>query len=75
MRDFVVEYEFRKYFTFLESSVATPERLEVKVIMYSTAYHIYKDKATNTWHNHSGKFEFSLGLLKAVGETLDGFMI
>ncbi|MEJ6980510.1 hypothetical protein WG906_08620 [Pedobacter sp. P351] len=74
MRDFVVEYEFRKYNTFLESSVATPERLEVKLILYKTEYHIYKDKATNTWHNHTGKFEFSLGLLKEIGQTLDGFL-
>lgn len=74
MRDFVVEYEFRKYFTFLESSVATPERLEVKLIMYKTEYSIYKDKITNTWHNHVSRFEMSKGLLNAVGETLDEFL-
>ena len=74
MKDFVVECEFRKYFTFLESSVATPERLEVKVIMYKTVYSIYKDKATNTWHNHASGFEMSPNLLTAMGETLDGFL-
>jgi hypothetical protein len=74
MRDFIVEYEFRKYFAFLESSVATPERLDVKFIMYKTEYFIYKDKATNTWNNHAGKFELSKGLLSAVGEKLDEFL-
>jgi len=74
MRDFVVEFENRNYFAFLESSVATPERLEVKLIMYKTEYSIYKDKATNTWHNHVSRFEMSKGLLKAIGEILDGFL-
>lgn len=71
MTDFSVEYENRFYNTFLDSSVVTPERIEVKVIMYSTVYPIYKDRATGEWHNHIGKFELGRGLLDALGAKLD----
>ncbi|WP_207533214.1 hypothetical protein [Desertivirga arenae] len=71
MTDFKVEFENRFYTTFLESSEVTPERVEVKVIMYGTVYAIWKDKNTGKWNNHISKFELSLGLLKAVGEKLD----
>jgi hypothetical protein len=71
MTDFKVEFENRFYSTFLESSVVTPERIEVKVILYGTVYPIYKDKATGEWHNHIGKFELGLGLLTAMGQKLD----
>lgn len=74
MKDFKVEFEFRNYTMFLESSNATPETLDVKVIMYNTVYHIYKDKATNTWHNHISNFQLGKGLLQAVGDTLDDFL-
>ncbi|MBC7914722.1 MAG: hypothetical protein H7Y07_11450 [Pyrinomonadaceae bacterium] len=74
MTDFIVEFDFRKYTMFFESSTVTPDTIEVKVIMYSTVYHIYKDKTTKVWQNHPGKFELSKGLLEAVGHKLDNFL-
>jgi hypothetical protein len=74
MTDFKVEFENRFYTTFLESSEVSADRVEVKIIMYSTVYAIWKDKNTGQWHNHISKFELSLGLLKAVGEKLDDFL-
>ena len=74
MTDFKIEYAQRIYTTFLESSEVTADRVEVKIIMYSTVYAIYKDKGTGLWHNHLSKFELSSGLLEAVGAKLDDFL-
>jgi len=71
MTDFKVEFENRFYTTHLESSEVTADRVEVKVIMYSTVYQIWKDKQTGEWHNHLSKFELSKGLLDAVGAKVD----
>lgn len=71
MTNFKVEYENRYYTTTLDSSEVTADRVEVKVIMYSTAYLVWKDKGTGEWHNHVSKFELSEGLLKALGKNLD----
>jgi hypothetical protein len=74
VRDFKVDFENRIYTMFLESSNASADTIEVKVIMYSTLYSIYKNKATNSWHNHISKFELGKGLLSAIGEKLDEFL-
>lgn len=71
MVDFKIEYDDRIYTMFLESSQVVENTIEVKVIMYSTVYNIYKDKKNNTWHNHISKFELSEGLLNAIGSRLD----
>ncbi|WP_207426292.1 hypothetical protein [Pedobacter sp. SYSU D00535] len=71
MIDFKVEYDDRIYSVFLDSSHVTPETVEVKVVLYSTIYNIYKKKDTNTWHNHISKFELSKGLLEAIGARLE----
>jgi len=71
MADFKIEFENRFYTTHLESSEETEETIEVKLIMYSTAYNIWKDKKTGTWRNHLSKFELSEGLLKAAGNKVD----
>ena len=74
MTDFKVEFENRIYSVFLDSSVVTPDTVEVKVILYSTVYNIYKKKETNTWHNHISKFELAKGLLDAIGAKLESHL-
>jgi len=71
MTNFKIHYDDRIYTMFLESSQVNAETVEVKVIMYGTVYHIYKDKIANTWNNHIGKFELAKGLLSSVGTTLE----
>lgn len=71
MKDFKVDFENRIYTMSLENSTVTADTIEVKLIIYNTHYLIYKNKATNSWHNHISKFELGKGLLYAAGEKLD----